>query len=70
MENIILIFVIDYVSKAFINIKKKREPFSSPKTLHSNKTRFLNMKRATRLSHKTVHDIKPVSPDYDKQEML
>ena len=28
------------------------------------------MKRATRLSHKTVHDIKPVSPDYDKQEML
>lgn len=38
--------------------KKKRVPISSQKTLLSNKTRFFKMKRATRLSHKAVHDKK------------
>ena len=43
-------------------IKKKRVPISSPKTLLSQKlASFLEMKRATRLSHKAVHDMKTVS---------
>jgi len=39
--------------------KKKRVPISSLKTLLSQKlASFLEMKRATRLSHKAVHDMK------------
>ena len=42
--------------------KKKRVPISSQKTLLSQKlASFLGMKRATRLSHKAVHDMKPAS---------
>ena len=42
--------------------KKKRVPISSLKTLLSQKlASFLEMKRATRLSHKAVHDMKPAS---------
>ena len=42
--------------------KKKRVPISSLKTLLSQKlASFLEMKRATRLSRKAVHDTKPVS---------
>lgn len=40
--------------------KKKRATFSSQKTLLSQKpVSFLEMKRATRLSNKAVHDMKP-----------
>lgn len=42
--------------------KKKRVPISSLKTLLSQKpASFLEMKRATRLSLKAVHDMKPAS---------
>ena len=42
--------------------KKKQVPISSLKTLLSQKlASFLEMKRATRLSHKAVHDMKPAS---------
>ena len=42
--------------------KKKRVPISSLKTLLSQKlASFLEMKRATRLSHMAVHDMKPAS---------
>ena len=45
-----------------MKIKKKRVPISSLKTLLSQKpASFLEMKRATRLSHKAVHDMKPAS---------
>lgn len=57
-NNAVLLFGIEGIiqfKSASEYIKKKRVPISDPKILLSNKTRFLKMKRATRLSHVAVH---------------
>ncbi len=41
--------------------KKETSTHFRSKDLTQSKTRFLEMKRATRLSHMTVHDTKPAS---------
>lgn len=41
--------------------KKETSTHFQSKDLTQSKTRFLEMKRATRLSHKAVHDMKPAS---------
>ena len=58
------------MESANIGIKKEASTHFESEEITQSKTRFLNMKRATRLRHKAVHDIKPVSLDYDKQEMI
>lgn len=43
------------------SIKKKRAPFSGPKTLLSNKTRFSENETSYPIEPMAVHDIKPIS---------
>ena len=44
-----------------IEIKKETSTHFQSEDLTQSKTRFLKLKRATRLSHMAVHDMKPVS---------